>query len=233
MARSDELQLFSTSFIDLMACSLAGACILWVLTLDVEPAVDEPAPRRSAWVQVSQVGTNHSDRSAIEVVTDDGTWTADDFVAKSPRVTTGGASVHFELVTTGGGRADLLVENQREPVHLRFAFAVCEAYSSLHQIRIDWVDRDGAGSAIVFWTKLDNLGKALQEDAVKNTLRRAVETSDPRPTVHVLDTRATGTGASWQVKIGADGRVDLRTPPVDDTATAWLAGLLAGGGATP
>ncbi|MEH2576512.1 hypothetical protein [Bradyrhizobium sp. AZCC 1708] len=52
-------EIFSTSFLDLISCALAGVIILWVLTLN-ESSTSAAVPSRSAvFIQLAQRGVNH------------------------------------------------------------------------------------------------------------------------------------------------------------------------------
>lgn len=243
MARRDELQLFSTSFIDLMACSLAGACILWILALDAVPARDEPPPRRSVWVNVTQAGVSHFRSTAIQVEVDGNTYSLDDFEAQTPRVTARGTSIHLKFESprerdeaTYGGRLDLIVEDIRDEVSVALNFGVCSESRELHPIEVRVLDRDGASGHLLFWTWEANLRAAAAcsssgcspsyttKPYLLPDLADAIDQADPRPRLAVLDSSAT---SIWRLQISRDGRVQVATPAAHPVLTGWLAGELS------
>lgn len=246
-----QLQLFSTSFIDLMACALAGAAILWVLTLEASPAAGEQPARRSAWLRLSQAGLSHFDERAVRLEGPGipGGWTLEDFADSPERVTERGTRVTLTFQepqrseeSEFGGWLTLLVQELSEPLTLSLAFHPCQIYDEVHFIQLDRRDAAGARSELYLFTRECSLHGAVglpsSRDCARSPdpavagplladLARRLQGlpggADREPVVHVLDPELS---PAWRIGLGSGARAQVVPPPVWTAAQDWLRAAL-------
>jgi hypothetical protein len=237
------LQLFSTSFIDLMACALAGACILWVLTLEASSAPERARNQRALWIRISQVGVSHFDEGKIAIEPSSGPSLSFEQLSALQRVETeNGSEMTFEFeepatpsAASFGGWLSLKVENLSEDLTLRLGFGTCKEEAQVHDIQLTVFDAAGSRSEVYLYTRACALSKTLGLLRFSDTCE-GVEDGDAvgerrrsfrdrlailaggggLELLQVLDTRADD--RAWRIEIRADATVEVFPPPL------WIEG---------